>query len=408
MITYKGIITYFEAMCDAHQQINSFTYGEVDLFDKDKFTEYPALHLTPTGTAIDDQTIVYGFDVVVFDRYNVATNKMSNEATCLSDSLQILQDICKELTNGKYFINEDTLISMDVPVVCQPFIDTEPDNCSGWTTTFNVITPNESTACNIPYFPTEQWRGYNFTLPDSVPDAHAWYSILNVTSRLVVDGTTGNIVSLSPIVDTLPSTDTLTLSGSSVDLDIVKNGLYFNNQSQSSVCFLGKDNVTTNAMTFFITIKDFSRFGTSNVANNIMGFKGDNGTTECKLKINTLGNIEFERVGATAPHPQSTFPIVSTEGTNFDTAPRRIEPLSIAITFFYNDDYIKVYYGNDNSETILIDTDGFNIGLYGEFWIGSEEATDTSNFYLKEFLVCTERMTDTNKIFNIMEWLKYR
>ena len=95
MITYKGIVAYFDAICDKHEQIQSFTYGELDLFDKEKFTMYPALHLTPTGTAIDDQTVVYGFDVVVFDRYNVASNKMRNEAQCLSDSLLILQDIRK-------------------------------------------------------------------------------------------------------------------------------------------------------------------------------------------------------------------------------------------------------------------------------------------------------------------------
>ena len=81
MITYKAIIQYFDVMCERHQQINSFTYGELSLFDLEKFTKYPALHLTPTGTAIDDQTITYGFDVVMFDRYNTSSNKMVNEAT---------------------------------------------------------------------------------------------------------------------------------------------------------------------------------------------------------------------------------------------------------------------------------------------------------------------------------------
>ena len=405
MITYKGIISYFEAICDAHQQINSFTYGEVDLFDKDKFTEYPALHLTPTGTAIDDQTIVYGFDVVVFDRYNVATNKMSNEATCLSDSLLILQDICKELTKGKYFINVDTNIQMDVPVVCQPFIDTEPDNCSGWTTTFNVITPNEVTQCNIPYYTIEQLSGYDFTLPSSVPSAHAWYSHLNVSGQATLSG--GDITNLAPIVDTLPGSDVLTLNGESFTSDIVKNAFYFNND-QTQSCYLGKAGLSDSTMTFFVTIKDFSRYGFSNLANNICGFKGTSLSKEVVVSIDANGKIIFERIGATPPHPQSAFSIVPTNGTNLDTAHRRLEPITFAIVFDSSASYVKLYYTNNSLNTIEQDTDAFDIGDAGEFWIGAKDTTDTCNFYLKELLVTDTAMTSTADITNVMEWLKYR
>ena len=405
MITYKGIISYFEAICDAHQQINSFTYGEVDLFDKDKFTEYPALHLTPTGTAIDDQTIVYGFDVVVFDRYNVATNKMSNEATCLSDSLLILQDICKELTKGKYFINVDTNIQMDVPVVCQPFIDTEPDNCSGWTTTFNVITPNEVTQCNIPYYTIEQLSGYDFTLPSSVPSAHAWYSHLNVSGQATLSG--GDITNLSPIVDTLPGSDVLTLNGESFTSDIVKNAFYFNNDSQSQVCYLGKTGLTDSTMTFFLTIKDFSRFGGTNLSNSIMGFKGTGFTEQLTIGIaNATGTISFQRDGGVTK--QSPIPIVPINGDSISNAHRRLEPITIAVVFDSNATNVKLYWTNDDGETLVQLTDGFDIGDAGEFWIGARVTTSKCNFYLKELLVTDTAMTSIEDITNVMEWLKYR
>jgi hypothetical protein len=406
MITYKGIITYFEAICDAHQQINSFTYGEVDFFDKDKFTEYPALHLTPTGTAIDDQTIVYGFDVVVFDRYNVATNKMTNEATCLSDSLLILQDICKELTKGKYFINEDTLISMDLPVVCQPFIDTEPDNCSGWSTSFNVITPNEVTQCNIPYYLTEQLSGYNFTLPDSVPDANAWYSFLNVSNYVSLDSE-GNVNTLIPILDTLPGVDTLNLNGEFIKPDIVKNAFYFNNDSQSISCYLNRTGLTDSTMTFFLTIKDFSRFGGTNLSNAIMGFRGTGLTEEVTIGIsNATGKLVFSRDGGQSK--LSPISIVPTNGDSISNAHRRLEPISIAVVFDSTATNIKLYWTNDSYETLELSTDSFDIGDAGEFWIGAKTSTSKCNFYLKELLVTDTAMTSTLEITNVMEWLKYR
>lgn len=406
MITYKGIVSYFEAICDAHQQINSFTYGEMDLFDKDKFTEYPALHLTPTGTAIDDQTIVYGFDVVVFDRYNVATNKMSNEATCLSDSLLILQDICKELTKGKYFINQDTLISMDLPVVCQPFIDTEPDNCSGWSTSFNVITPNEVTQCNIPYYQIEQLSGYDFTLPASVPDGHAWYSFLNLARYVELDAE-GNVNELMPVLDTLPGNDTLNLTGEYIRTDIVKNAFYFNNDSQSISCYLNKTGLSDSTMTFFITIKDFSRFGGTTLSNNIMGFKGTGLTEELTISIsNQSGKLVFSRDGGVTK--LSPIPIVPTNGDSISNAHRRLEPITIAVVFDPNATNVNLYWTNDTNEKLVQLTDGFDIGDNGEFWIGAKESTSKCNFYLKEFLVTDTAMTSNLEITNVMEWLKYR
>ena len=412
MITYKGIISYFEAICDAHQQINSFTYGEIDLFDKDKFTKYPALHLTPTGTAIDDQTIVYGFDVVVFDRYDVASNKMTNEATCLSDSLLILQDICKELTQGKYFINEDTNIQMDVPVVCQPFIDTEPDNCSGWTTTFNVITPNEATACLIPYFNSEQLSGYDFTLPIEA-DSHnlAWYSHINLSAVMTLGVSERQFVSLNAVVNTLTTPLTLTQTGETTTSDIVKNAFHFNNTDPTRSGYIGYGGVMPSSnMTLFITIKDFSRFGGTNTDNTIFGASCFTNLQFRKLDIKisaSTGNIKAVRSDGTAPHPESSYSVCPTNGNSKENAHRRIEPLTIAVRFNTTNN-IRIYYNDDFAEYIEVDRNDFDINEIGEFFIGNRYNTDDCDFYMKEFLVVNSGFLSVNDINAIRQWLKYR
>lgn len=398
MITYKAIIQYFDVMCERHQQINSFTYGEIDLFDKDKFTKYPALHLTPTGTAIDDQTITYGFDVVVFDRYNTDTNKMVNEASCLSDALLILQDICKELTEGKYFINEDTNISMDMPIIAQPFIDTEPDNCSGWTTSFEVITPNEVTACNIPYYNPERQHHTDVYLPSSAPSTnYAWYSTMSVGQKATFNAL-GKMTSLFPFKDNLAGSDSLTLNGSNVVYDRVTNAFKLSDASAVVDTYLEGEFRSENGI-FFIKLKDFGRFGYSDQENDLMTF-GDN--DEIKLQTTTNGKIEFFKVGA-GGSVSTSFPVLPTNGTNAETQDKRIEPITMAMQF--TSSAINLYFSTNLYDVVSL-TDSFDMENQS-FRIGAKGGSQYSDFSFQEVFITTESMT-TQEIADTLQWLNFR
>lgn len=402
MITYKGIVAYFDAICDRHQQIQSFTYGEIDLFDKDKFTMYPALHLTPTGTAIDDQTVVYGFDVVVFDRYNVASNKMRNEAQCLSDSLLILQDICKELTDGKYFINEDTLISMDMPIVAQPFIDTEPDNCSGWSTSFNVITPNEASACSIPYFLSETQNALTVTVPDTLT-TFAWWSREQIHSKANFSGQ--ELTSLSPIIDNVSGSDVLTMIGSSVTWSPLKNAFKMYDVSTTTAMNLQHPAITETEATFFLRIKDFGRFAAAQ--QNQICYFGDVGsftngfyiymdTTAPAGKLSIVSWTDFDALN-------SEFAVVPTNGTSGDTQHRRLEPLTMCIQVTTNK--IILWYGMSTNEKIeMSSVFEFDSSVFG---IGHPSVNQMSDFYLQEYVYVPEGMSNAD-ITQTMQWLNYR
>jgi len=397
MITYKAVIQYFDSIADQHQQINSFTYGEVNFFDKDKFTKYPALHLTPTGVSIDDQVVVYGFDVIVFDRYNVESNKMRNEATCLSDSLLIFQDLCKELTEGKYFINVDTLISMEMPVAATPFIDTEPDNCSGWVTSFNVITPNESTACNIPYYPTEIWNNKNVTLPAGVPNTDfAWFSMMDLSRNLIASGIQAS--SLSPFVDAIGGSDILTRVGDNVKYDFSKHALHIQTKTSGTDCYLSQltKSLTGSTWTFFLKFKDFN--GHTEFDNRNQIFRVTNGTTTIYSYINGSDGL----IGFLSP--------VGSVFSDFQVVPnnselKRKEPLVLAFTFDSSASHMKCFYGAGKSIEILtsgIDINGFDLQ------IGTEGAAGySSDFYLQEFIMA-EYVYSYAEIDATREWLKYR
>tara|TARA_R110002153_G_scaffold71343_1_gene186836 strand:+ start:82 stop:1278 length:1197 start_codon:yes stop_codon:yes gene_type:complete len=398
MITYKAIIQYFDSIAEQHQQINSFTYGEVNFFDKDKFTDYPALHLTPTGVSIDDQVVVYGFDVIVFDRYNVESNKMRNEATCLSDSLLIFQDLCKEITDGKYFINVDTLISMEMPVAAQPFIDTEPDNCSGWVTSFNVITPNESTACNIPYYLTEIWNNKNVTLPTGVPNTdYAWFSMMDLSRNLVQSGT--EMTSLNAFVDEIGGTDILSRVGDDVKYDFSKHALHIQTKTSATDCYLTQltKSLDGSRWTFFLKIKDFNGYTTHSNKNKI--FKVTNGSgTDIEMRFEgSSGNIAFQSPVAIE---YSDFPVVP-----IGSELKRKEPLVLAFTFDSSATYMKCFYGAGNP--IQLARSGININGF-DLQIGTEGQVGTSSdFYLQEFIMAENVYTD-DEIEATREWLKYR
>tara|TARA_R100001460_G_scaffold14769_3_gene32959 strand:+ start:304 stop:1509 length:1206 start_codon:yes stop_codon:yes gene_type:complete len=401
MITYKTIIQYFDSIADQHQQINSFSYGEMNFFDKDKFTEYPALHLTPTSTSIDDQVVVYGFDVIVFDRYNVESNKMRNEAQCLSDALLILQDVCKEITDGKYFINADTLISMEMPILAEPFIDTQPDNCSGWATSFNVITPNEASACLIPYFNPERQNALVYTLPKSAPTSLAWYSREQIHSKATFVGQELN--HLSPVVDTLPGADTLTLFGSSVTWNPQKNAFRMYDVSQTNLMTLRHDAVIETEATFFIRIKDFGRYSFKAEANSICYFGAiSSGVNGFELTTNSVGKLVCTSFSDSS-FMTSDFAICPTNGNSEENAHKRLESLTICIQL--TETKIIVWYGSTSNDKMEMTT-SFVLDNKS-FGIGNTDVANKSNFYLQEYLYTPTAMSNLD-IEQTMEWLNYR
>lgn len=401
MITYKTIIQYFDSIADQHQQINSFSYGEMNFFDKDKFTEYPALHITPTATSIDEQVVVYGFDVIVFDRYNVETNKMRNEAQCLSDALLILQDVCKEITDGKYFINADTLISMDMPISAEPFIDTQPDNCSGWATSFNVITPNESSACLIPYYNSERQNALVYTLPESAPTSLAWYSREQLHLKASFGGQ--ELLTLTPVVDTLPGSDTLFMNGSSVTWSPQKNAFKMYDVSLTTQMALQHSVITENQATFFIRIKDFGRYAGNSA--NLICFFGDVATytNGFYVYINIISGKVNLVSWSDSTGIESAFPVVPLNGSDGDTQHRRLEPLTLC--FQVTSDSIFMWYGSTINERVSMPTTfEFDSKVFG---IGHPDILSKSDFYLQEYIY-TPTSPSTAEIEQTMEWLNYR
>ena len=402
MITYNTIIQYFSAISERHQQINSFTYGEISLLDDTKFTKYPALHLTPTTTNISDQTVEYGFEVIIFDRYNDQSNKMVNEAICLSDSLLILQDLCKELTDGRYFINEDTLINLSLPIQASPFIDTKPDVCSGWSTSFSVATPNEASACLIPYYNPEQQFSLEYIFPKGVPTRFAWYSREQIHAKANFQGTELN--TLQPVYDaTSVSNNTLTTRGNSATWNPLENGFKFKNINNTSEVNLVHSPITSKKGTWIIRINNFGRF--AGTLRNAIMWLGDMALFKgIYVQIQQDGALELNDFSTGGQQIlRSPFPIVPMVGTSSENQLIRKEPYTFAVTI--DDGLVTLFYGMETYEKVSHQL-SFEF-LNDEFGVGEWNLTQSSQFNMQELIYSDITFTDA-EVTDTMTWLNYR
>ena len=405
MITYKAIIEYFDVICERHQQINSFTYGKKVFYDKEKFTKYPAVHLSLTGFEVQDQVVVYGFDISVFDRYNHESNEMRNEATCISDSALILQDLCKEFTEGKFFINPDTNISLQLPVSAVPIFDEDPDMVTGWTTPFDIITPNEVSPLNIPYFESERQNALVYTLPDSAKVC-AWYSRERIHNQTTFSGQ--ELVSIAPVFDNVSGSDVMSMTGSAVTWNPQKNAFHMYDVSNTIAMNLQHSAVTETEATFFIRIKDFKASPIDDGASpqdNYLFYGGDvvGFTDGFDVRISASSSTLILTSWHDTDFVESEFPICPNNADTSDNMHRRLEPLTICVQVKVGK--IVMWYGMtaeekvELSSTFEFDNDVFGIGHPNVFW--------RSDFFLQEFVYIPDELSNTN-ITQIMQWLNYR
>ena len=159
MITFTGILAFFEKFANQHMQINSFSEGDLSKIELKKINEYPLLHVDITSTSIEDNTIVYNVDAYILTGIN---NDEADEwrEDSLANTLLIMQDLRTEFFKGKYVVGQDLLLQGSETITCNPIDEQFNNRVFGWSTSMSVTGVNESTACNIPYSPTIIYQNY--------------------------------------------------------------------------------------------------------------------------------------------------------------------------------------------------------------------------------------------------------
>jgi hypothetical protein len=152
MKTFKSIVNQFELICDAHKQLNSFTFGDIFEVDLSNEMDFTKAHLIEQTATINNRDFTFTFDLLVMD---LVAADGSNETDVLSETFLILSDIYREFKNGlgrsagSQVINSRQYVVSD-SISCEPFTDRFENLLAGWKGTISVTIPSHNNACNSP------------------------------------------------------------------------------------------------------------------------------------------------------------------------------------------------------------------------------------------------------------------
>jgi len=150
MKTFKSVVDQFKAVCEAHKQLNSFTFGDIFEVDLSNTMDFAKAHLIEQPATINNRDFVFTFDLLIMD---LVAADGSNETDVLNDTFLILSDVYREFKNGLGKANplidsRDYVISDSIS--CEPFTDRFENLLSGWKATISVTVPSHNNACNSP------------------------------------------------------------------------------------------------------------------------------------------------------------------------------------------------------------------------------------------------------------------
>jgi len=145
-VTYYQIIDDLKGLAQAHEQINSFGFGDLTQMTMDIETKqspiYTKLYIIPNDVSLDQNELTYNFQVIVADRLK---DDYSNQRDVMNDTLEIMKDVFTFLYLSEYESEWDATV--------EPFLERFEDVLAGWTMSLVITQPFDYNRCNVPERP---------------------------------------------------------------------------------------------------------------------------------------------------------------------------------------------------------------------------------------------------------------
>jgi hypothetical protein len=152
-VTYQQIIQDLRDLSIAHEQINSFGFGDLTQLTMDTQTKqspvYTKLYIIPNDTVLDRMQLTYNFQVIVADRLK---DDYSNQRDVMNDTLEIIKDVFTFLYLSEYESEWDATV--------EPFLERFEDVLAGWTMNLTITQPFDYNRCNVPERPFVNKKWY--------------------------------------------------------------------------------------------------------------------------------------------------------------------------------------------------------------------------------------------------------
>lgn len=141
--SYEQIILDWEQFADAHEQINSFGFGDITQLIDDNITkqtpEFPRLYFQPETTTLSPNHMHITWRVTICD---IVDDDLSNQQDIWSDTLEIAKDLYAKAYLSDYDIEWNADLS--------PWFQETPTVLAGWTYTMNVQQKFDYNRCVLP------------------------------------------------------------------------------------------------------------------------------------------------------------------------------------------------------------------------------------------------------------------